>query len=166
MHITHNLYVWLVLPEYRNRQRKTNSNYSDIFISYHMKHFRFGMSKLDITDRMDIFHCFLTFYRPGNKLISKMTLTMVHTHLALPKQVSWHRFHIHLRLSAVVRVGVGGKSHLSTAALMRTNASKVIGGLGWRLPWFPSPISAADLPLAMPGRGTQRRFNHAAQTPV
>lgn len=50
-------------------------------------------------------------------------------------------------------MGVGGWGHLSTAAAMRAQASDVIGGLGWRLPWFPSPISAADLPPAMPGLG-------------
>lgn len=37
--------------------------------------------------------------------------------------------------------------------VMTARASNVIGGLGWRLPWFPSPISAADLPPAMPGPG-------------
>lgn len=50
-------------------------------------------------------------------------------------------------------MGVGGWGHLSTAAMMRARASNLIGGLGWRLPWFPSPISAADLPPAMPGLG-------------
>lgn len=29
----------------------------------------------------------------------------------------------------------------------------MIGGFGYRLPWFPSLISAADLPPAMPGPG-------------
>lgn len=76
-----------------------------------------------------------------------------HTHTRARKQVSWHRFHIHLRLYVVVRVGVGGWGHLSTAAAMRARVSDVIGGWGWRLPWFPSPISAADLLLAMPGLG-------------
>lgn len=50
-------------------------------------------------------------------------------------------------------MGVGGWGHLSTAAATRARASEVIGGLGWRLPWFPSPISAAELPPAMPGLG-------------
>lgn len=40
--------------------------------------------------------------------------------------------------------------HLSTAA---ARASDPIGGLGWRLAWFPSPISAADLPAATPASG-------------
>lgn len=50
-------------------------------------------------------------------------------------------------------MGVGGWGHLSTAAATRARASEEIGGLGWRLPWFPSPISAAELPPAMPGLG-------------
>lgn len=69
------------------------------------------------------------------------------------KQVFWHRFRVHLWLYVVVRAGVGRRGHLSTAAAMRARASEGIGGLGWRLPWFPSPISAADLPSAMPGLG-------------
>lgn len=36
---------------------------------------------------------------------------------------------------------------------MRARASEVIGGLGRRLPWFPSLIGTADLPPAMPGPG-------------
>lgn len=67
-------------------------------------------------------------------------------------------------------MGVGGWGHLSTAAATRARASEVIGGLGWRLPWFPSPISAAELPPAMPGLGnrdgstTQPRLPLSGQT--
>lgn len=54
---------------------------------------------------------------------------------------------------------------------MRARTSNVIGGLGWRLPWFLFPICAADLPAgnARPrerrdGSTTQPRFPLSGQS--
>lgn len=65
----------------------------------------------------------------------------------------------------------GRWGHLSTATAMRARTSNVIGGLGWRLPWFLFPICAADLPAgnARPrerrdGSTTQPRFPLSGQS--
>lgn len=43
----------------------------------------------------------------------------------------------------------------------------MIGGLGRRLPWFPSLIGTADLPPAMPGPGnTESVQPHSPASPL
>lgn len=80
---------------------------------------------------------------------------LLHSYLVTPHTHTHSQTGVLTRLSHTPVTVCGGWDegrwgHLSTAAAMSARTCNAIGRLGWRLPWFPFPICAADLPPAMP----------------